>query len=307
VGLLLEWIGIKDGDKAKVLERLGFEIVGNGPDVRGDYLCTATPSGWLIIIANRKKFPLDEAAAGLSAEPVVLVGQYIEVVNYNTLREVRNGITAWSIIRHTDKARDSFIVEGDLPPQFADIQRRIQELEQEEHVDYLFDLPTELAQSICDYPFNEPDHSYDLLFRIGPIKPAEARQESLAEIFKSVVLPELGKRDWEINSDLPIGPYVVGVIRRREGQSQTLHFEVIEGPETRIVVKFGSNAGPVFGFVEQPKTKPPSLLGRLFGAKKPVVDVADQAIRSARTDILTAERFLETGDRSPDIRLTDEG
>jgi transposase-like protein len=86
---------------------------------------------------------------------------------------------------------------------------------------YLFDLPTELAQSICDYPFNEPDHSYDLLFRIGPIKPAEARQESLAEIFKSVVLPELGKRDWEINSDLPIGPYVVGVIRRREGQSLT--------------------------------------------------------------------------------------
>lgn len=314
MGLDLTWMAVKGRGREALLDRLDFEDAGEASDeLSADCTCATLPGGWVVLVATCPRLPLDEALITASAGGFAIGCQVMDTVSFNQARGYRDGRLAWSVTRDPDVHPDELQIEGEPPPEFAEIKRRLQAGQAAS------DLPLELAASICGYRVGESRGlEWTVLRKKRPAARHSARRpRSLSGAIRSELLPLLKSLGWELANDRPGLADPNQIHRRINGLTQTIWFEFESGRETYIIVHFWAADVPwpdstfsVGGHVAIPRMRLPvwkrftwARFRTLAAAEPPPKDVIDAVIEQARQHVIAADAFLTSGEPNAWIHL----
>jgi hypothetical protein len=328
--LHLNWLAVEGGERADVLERLGFyegEAADNWMGV--SYACASLPNGWHVIVSSDYSLDLDRLLPAASAGRTALGAEVSEIAMSSRLRAFDNGRFAWSVAHDGEAGADGFETRGEPPAVLTEIRARL-EAEQAaaagEAVDFIFEIPGELARSICGFSLEQPDCEWTVL-REGPAprpRPPRARRRaatgsrSLRAAVRSDLWPLLQSLGWEA-VDWPDWPKrVFGVRGVRDGRLQVLWFDDMDdGAYIYLVPYFvvfageGRQSDPLIrGRIGTPRAPFRTRVARrfrtVFGPTLPVLTRDERlaaVVERARSEILVADRFLANGDWEPCVLL----
>lgn len=321
MGITLAWMALQEGKKEDLLERLGLEEIGEtSEDIGPDFAYGETSEGWSILVMKDPPSDTDETMAAAAPEGASLYGFMSETVMFSELRGYVDGRKSWSVIHEPEKDARA-IVHGKPPEPFNHIK---QELEAEQaaagdkQVDYLFDLPMELAARLSGY--RPAQGGVDWLVLSGKTtrkgQPG-ARHRSLTRAMKAELLPLLWSLGWTATGDDPRLSVEGEIVREIGTKTQTISFEYGSGTETYIYVLYRTTDHPASGpskqeagTAEHPASRVPwwkkftwSYLRAASAASQAPEDPVDAAIEKAKTEIRAIDDYLKTGTRNPYIRI----
>lgn len=323
MGLNLIWLAVEGADRSSVLDRLGFAEAGDVSDeMHAEYSCAELPGGWLILTSTDRQFSLDEMLAATISENLVLSCEVYESALFSQLRAFQGGVPIWSVTHDPDKEDGGLVVEGTPPSQYEKIKDRLvaeQIAAADEPVNYMFDAPLELSESVCGY---RGDRSSGVEWTVLRRKQSQARphttgrEKTLLGAMKSELLPFLRTLGWSLESSRPNLAEPEEITRRIGPLYQSIWFDFLDGDEVYIFVLFWASdrkepdsryfvTGRVVDVVIQPPIWKRLSWKRLLDLSTPPhpTDPISEAIKGARRDILLADKFLKTGVADPGIRL----
>lgn len=152
------WEGLKlspiYGEEARALERTRNQKIG-----------AALDGGWYVIVdlsqhLHRQKELLEK----LSEKTEVLVGSVEEHVMEAWTACWHKGKKVWEVKHDFQESDDNLCVEGEPPASFAAIKEEMvkrQEGEEDDEVDYYFEIPVALYQQITGYRYDEQGDFYE--------------------------------------------------------------------------------------------------------------------------------------------------
>jgi hypothetical protein len=165
MGVSLSFLAIKGAAPADIHRALGVTDTGVAsseddypiPPVRG----AALPNGWYLVVLNHVVHRLIKSRAiitGLSRGCEVIACQIEEHDMYSGCFGLRDGEFVWSVVHDSRKSGDHLGLWGELPAALNEIKARLLKQQEEEQpvpssvgVDYIIDIPLELAASFCGY------------------------------------------------------------------------------------------------------------------------------------------------------------
>jgi hypothetical protein len=153
MGFSLSWAVIKGCGKQPVLELLGCRGTGSLQEVLESELSGATlPDGSYVIVSERDMLKLateDIVARRLSGLGETIVCLVEEHTMCSMAECWRGGVRLWSIYHDSNVGGVLHLeTEGQLPPCCAEIDKRLhreQETNAKSNVDYIYDIPVEVA------------------------------------------------------------------------------------------------------------------------------------------------------------------
>jgi hypothetical protein len=167
MGVSLSFLAIKGAAPADIHRALGVTDTGVAspefeypiPPVRG----AALPNGWYLVLLNEvsHRFMSDEILGRLSQGCEVVGCQIEEHAMYSSCFGFRDGAMRWEVEHDSNEGNDHLKVSGEPPAAFGEISARLRR-EQAQHkpgavgVDYIIDIPLELAASCCGYRHDMP-------------------------------------------------------------------------------------------------------------------------------------------------------
>ncbi len=174
MGFSLSWLAIRGKDVATVRSELGVRGTGRHEEVPESPLLGADlPTGWYLVLANRCDLEETQPLAELSSGGEVVTCFVEEHVMYSRASGWKDGRRVWSITHDLQRGYGHLETDGDLPPVFAPIRDRLtaEQLGQD-HADYIFDVPVEVAQVLTGFRHDEdipggPDEPYERLEKRG--------------------------------------------------------------------------------------------------------------------------------------------
>jgi hypothetical protein len=159
MGYALTWAAIKGATPEQVHEVLSLQGTGTRTEIAETGLTGATlPDGWYLVTSDHAPLNLTdkELLAKLSQFGDVIVCDVEEHCMASFSAQWKNGKQLWSLMHDAQSRIDRLDVEGEPPPSFAEIRDRLQAEQiaakaRKERVDYIFDIPVEVASSITGY------------------------------------------------------------------------------------------------------------------------------------------------------------
>ncbi len=153
MGLNANWIAVEGGERAAVLEELGFREIGVTDDeLEEKYCCAELPSGWFLVYSNRGSLNERRKVAALSRDAHVVCAEMVESVMYSRCSGWRNGQQIWDVEYNAEDDEADVTVSGDPPPEFAAIRAQLsKEHNEQDGVNLLIDIPIELSASLCGF------------------------------------------------------------------------------------------------------------------------------------------------------------
>lgn len=155
MGFSISWLALNGPSSAHVLERLAAGLKSK------DSKIVELPSGWRVLQVRRCDHPLvkDDSLRRLSSGSDVIAVSVEEHVMFSMARRWENGLKTWCVAHQGDcEDRRNLREEGHFPPGYAEIKRRCFDLQAKEElneddlpVDYIFEVPLELANAIVGY------------------------------------------------------------------------------------------------------------------------------------------------------------
>jgi hypothetical protein len=119
------------------------------------------PDNWYLVFGNHADFvdqlPLDQ----LAADAEVVACSVEEHVMMSYAQGWSKGEKTWSVIHDSEQGVNHLETQGDLPPIFASIRERLaaaqaaEDQDGEGAVDYLIEVPVELAQTLTGFRHDE--------------------------------------------------------------------------------------------------------------------------------------------------------
>jgi hypothetical protein len=189
MGFSISWIGFKGLSEADVLLRTGFRDTGAADEVNeAPFSMAELPTGWTIVFANDFDYGSAEHLIELSKEATVVACQVEEHVMFSAAYCHSDGHEQWSVWHDCQRNIRDLSTRGVLPLEFAPIRDRLSarqdeggglwasrpdptdpmiamlkqvrpDLELGEDrwmpVDYIFDIPVELAAALTGYRHNQ--------------------------------------------------------------------------------------------------------------------------------------------------------
>ena len=155
MGFSISWFGFEGKSKARVLASFGLRDLGT-IDVANEALFSVAelPTGWTVLFVNDYEFSGDAGVlAEVSARSHVVACQAEEHMMASAAHGYRRGRREWEVVHDSSHGRDDLAVTGRPPAQLAEIHRRLAAQNEAQapdswpRVDYLFDVPIELAES----------------------------------------------------------------------------------------------------------------------------------------------------------------
>jgi hypothetical protein len=151
------WVAVRGLDRTSVLNRLELAETGR-VDAYEIYplRCADLPSGWFLVESHDVAFASPGRIAELSQGGQAL-GCLVETrVMFSGVRFCEGGRERWWVLHDAEKGIYDLSMGGDLPAEFAAVRER-QFGEQDAEggsaagVDFIFDVPTGLAEAITGY------------------------------------------------------------------------------------------------------------------------------------------------------------
>ena len=163
MGVSLSFLAIKGAAPADIHGALGVTDTGVAspedeypiPSVRGATL----PEGWYLVLLNdvvHRLIKSRKIIKRLSRGCEVIACQVEEHDMYSGCFGLRDGELVWSVVHNSNEGKEHLKVAGEPPAAFAEIAARLRR-QQAQHpsggagVDYIFDIPLELAAACCGY------------------------------------------------------------------------------------------------------------------------------------------------------------
>lgn len=172
MGFSQEWIGVHGTSRERFLAALRFRGTGRRIElVEEPFVALSLPNGWHFVIAEHAPETLgsNKLCASLSAESQVLWGAVVESTMFSLANMYHRGHESWSVVHEANQGREHLQVRGEPPPQFASIRDRCraEQATGDSEVDYIFEIPVELAQSVTGYRYDvDPEGAGEIPFEV---------------------------------------------------------------------------------------------------------------------------------------------
>ena len=159
MGYSQSWLAVKGKTRAEVLDALELRETGTREEIASSPIVGAELSaGWYLVVANRSEHRLtrDGVLQRLSVGCEVITGDVEEHVMVSAAGGWNNGHRVWSVMHDGQRSVKHLETKGDLPAAFAGIRDKLlaqqqAEVEGENAVDHMFDVPVELAKTLTGY------------------------------------------------------------------------------------------------------------------------------------------------------------
>jgi hypothetical protein len=188
MGWMCSWVGVQGVQgvqRTEVLETLGLVETGQvvEPGSGASTWCVGeVEGGWLIVFSEDFDWGNPERVRNLSAFGLTVGLQFEDKVEMTSIAcAAQDGVELWRVSHvNSDDEHKALIVTGDPPPAFKDIREALineQAEADDDSVDYLHDIPIEVAKSACGYRADEWLPPFMAVRPIGaPAEPARAAQ-----------------------------------------------------------------------------------------------------------------------------------
>ena len=157
MGYRISWLAAKGLSAAKLLDHFAL-VSSDEPDEANEaaFSVTELPTGWTVLWSNDQTFASIERCQPLSKLAPVLSCWVNETVMFSSANYFENGDYRWFVGHNAQESPRDLASGGDLPAQFEGIRTRLlaeQDAEDADRaeVDFVFDIPLELAQSVCGF------------------------------------------------------------------------------------------------------------------------------------------------------------
>ncbi|MGO8920680.1 MAG: hypothetical protein ACLQJR_32705 [Stellaceae bacterium] len=190
MGFSISWIGFKALSKAEVLGRVGFCEADSGAGLyqspgKSRFSVSELPTGWTIVYSKDVAYGSAAHLAGLSTGSMVVACQVEEHAMFSAAHSYQDTRELWSVWHDSQRGARDLSTRGVLPPEFAAIRDRLGAKQDEGSglwasgrvdpknplvavlkragtrvedlgdrwmpVDYIFDIPVELAAALTGY------------------------------------------------------------------------------------------------------------------------------------------------------------
>ena len=155
MGFSISWIALRGVEKAEALRRLGFRDVGSEDEANeSPFSATYIPTGWTLIFSNDVDYGSAEHLRQISAGTTAVSCQVEEHVMFSAAHSSTDGHDDWSIWHDSQNGMQDLHTSGVLPVAFATTKARLlaeQDHDKDGQVDYVFDIPIDVAQAITGY------------------------------------------------------------------------------------------------------------------------------------------------------------
>jgi hypothetical protein len=172
MGFSLSWLAIRGKDPAIVRRELGVRGTGSYEELpEAPLQGVDLPTGWYLVVADHCSLEETESVARLSLGGEVVTCFVEEHVMCSRASGWRDGRRLWSITHDWQRGIEHLEADGDLPPVFDPIRDHLtaEQLGQD-HVDFIFDIPIEVAKALTGFRHDQdppvgPLERYEILER----------------------------------------------------------------------------------------------------------------------------------------------
>jgi hypothetical protein len=167
MGLSLSWIATKGAARSDVLGVLGLAAEGepfsSDPVPAPSDFAAFEWNGWVFVISSNCAFA-DRERIRAASQDSVAVGAYLEEhVMASGAFGAAGGELTWSVQHDSELGLEHLETWGDPPEALATIHATLlKELLSDDEVDFIFDVPVELAASVCGFNPNTFNRSVEL-------------------------------------------------------------------------------------------------------------------------------------------------
>lgn len=156
MGFSASWIAVQGLAPEVAIEALGLEVVSEGnPYPEGEISLAALANGWTVVWFERDLEAVFTAPGHALAQHGPTVACAVEEhVMFSEARGYADGAETWRVAWDCEEDRNEPATSGDVPAAYAAILAQAvaeQAKPGNEIVDFLWDVPPELAESICGF------------------------------------------------------------------------------------------------------------------------------------------------------------
>lgn len=163
MGFSITWCAVHVEGVERLLEQLGLSPTGNTEEFPESLISTAKlDTGWRILWYNKYGCPFlrPEDLRDISNDQDVLVCLIEEHVMASSSEMWRGGERKWRISHEGEDGPKGLSTDGDLPECLASIRSEMEEAQRAEggddaEVDYMFEIPLKVAQSLTGFKHDE--------------------------------------------------------------------------------------------------------------------------------------------------------
>lgn len=157
MGYRISWLAAQGLSTERLLEHFGLQL-SDEPDEANEapFSFAALPTGWTVLWSNDPTFAKIEYCQPLSRLAPVVSCWVNETMMFSSANYFDDDQYLWFVGHDAQKGIYNLEYDGELPPQFEAINGRLNEQQdaaggEKSDVDFMFDVPLELAQSICGF------------------------------------------------------------------------------------------------------------------------------------------------------------
>jgi hypothetical protein len=157
MGFKISWLAFEALDKATLLDALGFHDTGVLDEANeAPFSAAQLPNGWSIIWSNDFGWIETQSVKLPFPSQRAIACQLHEGLMFSAVHGAKDGVEMWSLSHDAQADLHDLSIFGDLPTTFVEIRDRLfaeQKAEDETRaeVDFIFDIPIELAQSVTGF------------------------------------------------------------------------------------------------------------------------------------------------------------
>jgi hypothetical protein len=174
MGYALSWVAIKGRSTEELRKILGFKATGKH-DNYGEHALVGRqlPNGWYILIANAcdDRITKSKLLTELSKGCQVVACSIEEHVMFSSCACWNKGKKVWSVRHNGDRGTFDIVSSGKLPENYSSLKHELIEKQKTEggenaEVDYVFELPLQMAKQLVEFKHDEEmdqvDRSYEI-------------------------------------------------------------------------------------------------------------------------------------------------
>jgi len=155
MGWSLSWAALKGSNLETVCSALGLRSTGKREEIAESKIVgAALPTGWCVVVFNRTEIK-DKTLEKLSQSGEA-IGCFIEEhVMFSSASAWKNGKQTWRVEHNGEEDKVLHLeASGNLPTEFENVRKKAfakQETTEHDDVDYVFDIPVELAKELTGF------------------------------------------------------------------------------------------------------------------------------------------------------------
>jgi hypothetical protein len=162
MGYRISWLAGEGIGRERLLAALDLSDTGE-PDEANEatFSVADLPTGWTVLWANDEEYANEARGAELSRNRFRTIAVHVnETCMHSTAALFENGQRYWRLHHEGDERIDVLEAEGFLPDEAGEIEKIARAQQAEENagsakVDYLFDIPLNVAKTVCGYKHDQ--------------------------------------------------------------------------------------------------------------------------------------------------------